>query len=201
MSYVSLTIAASHLNLNLFRLQKQQLTADGNILGDRISGSGGELPNQYRTDAFPSFSGGSAAKVAELYERAWTVRSLLDVVSGEIAELRLEQRGAEGLGVEFCRILPNRDREYHSSKASSSSIFPEFGPFKRSPNHSLKPAGRSSAIFLGTLNSTILRTLSLSAKIACDTCGKFPRERVVQAIARSFTSPSLLSKKVRSIPK
>ena len=67
-------------------------------------------------DAFPSFRGGSAAKNADLYERAWTVRSLLDLLSGEVVELRLEEQGADGLGVEFSRVLKTGKREFHSVK-------------------------------------------------------------------------------------
>ena len=67
-------------------------------------------------DAYPSLPGGTAAKVGDLYERAWTVRSLLDLLSGEVVELRLEEQGADGLGVEFSRLLKTGKREFHSVK-------------------------------------------------------------------------------------
>ena len=68
------------------------------------------------TNALPSFLGGTAAKVADLYEAAWTVNSLLDLLAGRIRWLHLEPQGADGLGVEFYRVLPSGAREYHSVK-------------------------------------------------------------------------------------
>lgn len=67
-------------------------------------------------DAFPSPRGGAASKVADLYERAWTVRSLLDLLSGHLTEIQLERQGPEGLGVEFRRRLRSGEWEYHSAK-------------------------------------------------------------------------------------
>ncbi len=64
----------------------------------------------------PSLPGGTAAKVADRYEVAWTVNSLLDLIAGEIDELHLEQQSKDGLGVEFCRGLRSGLREYHSVK-------------------------------------------------------------------------------------
>ncbi len=64
----------------------------------------------------PSLPGGTAAKVSDRYEVAWTVNSLLDVIAGDIEELHLEQQMEEGLGVEFCRVLSSGLREYHSVK-------------------------------------------------------------------------------------
>ena len=67
-------------------------------------------------DEYPSLRGGTAAKVGDLYERAWTVRSLLDLLSGEVVELRLEEQGAVGIGVEFSRVMKTGEREFHSVK-------------------------------------------------------------------------------------
>ena len=67
-------------------------------------------------DSFPSFRGGAASKTADLYERAWTVQSLLDLLSGEVTQLRLEEQGPDGLGVEFSRVLKSGKVEYHSVK-------------------------------------------------------------------------------------
>ncbi|MDE2932735.1 MAG: hypothetical protein OXS47_02555 [Chloroflexota bacterium] len=66
--------------------------------------------------AYPSLPGGTADKVANLYEEAWTVDSLLDLIAGDIEELHLEPQGEDGLGVEFYRVLPSRESEYHSVK-------------------------------------------------------------------------------------
>lgn len=74
------------------------------------------MPEQQPQDALPTLPGGPAAKIGDLYERAWTVQSLLDLLSGKVVEVRLEQHGPDGLGVEFCRVLPNGGLEYHSVK-------------------------------------------------------------------------------------
>ncbi len=74
------------------------------------------MPEQYSQDALPSLAGGPAAKVGDLYERAWTARTLLDLLSGEVVEVRLEERGPDGLGVEFCRVSASGELEYHSVK-------------------------------------------------------------------------------------
>ena len=66
--------------------------------------------------ALPSLPGGAASKIADLYEAVWTVDSLLDLLAGDIIELHLEPQGEDGLGVEFYRVLPSGDREYHSVK-------------------------------------------------------------------------------------
>ena len=51
--------------------------------------------------ALPSLPGGTASKVADLYEAAWTVNSVLDLLTNDIDELHLESQGEDGLGVEF----------------------------------------------------------------------------------------------------
>ncbi len=78
--------------------------------------------------ALPSLPGGTASKVADLYEAAWTVDRLLDLLADEITELHLEPAGEDGLGVEFYTVLPSGARAYHSVKrqapASSSAWTP-----------------------------------------------------------------------------
>ena len=78
--------------------------------------------------ALPSLPGGTAAKVADLYEAAWTVDRLLDLLAGETTEIHLEPQGGDGRGVEFYAVLPSGAREYHSVKrqapASSSAWTP-----------------------------------------------------------------------------
>ena len=66
--------------------------------------------------ALPSLPGGTASKVADRYEAAWTVDSLLDLLAGDIDELYLEPQGEDGLGVEFYTVLSSGAREYHSVK-------------------------------------------------------------------------------------
>ena len=66
--------------------------------------------------ALPSHPGGTASKVGDLYEAAWTVDRLLDLLAGEITEIHLEPQGTDGLGVEFYTVLPSGAREYHSVK-------------------------------------------------------------------------------------
>lgn len=74
------------------------------------------MPEQQPQDALPSLPGGPAAKVADLYERAWTVQTMLDLLSGEVVEVRLEEPGTAGLGVEFSRVSATGRIEYHSVK-------------------------------------------------------------------------------------
>ena len=66
--------------------------------------------------ALPSLPGGTASKVADLYEAVWTVDRLLDLLAGDITEIHLEPQGPDGLGVEFYTVLPSGAREYHSVK-------------------------------------------------------------------------------------
>ncbi len=81
-----------------------------------------------REDAFPSLRGGAATKTADLYERAWTVQSLLDLLSGEITQLRLEEQGPDGLGVEFSRVLKSGEVEYHSVKRQAPDSAGRWSP-------------------------------------------------------------------------
>ena len=92
-------------------------------------------------NALPSFLGGTAAKVADLYEAAWTVNSLLDLLAGRIRELHLEPQGADGLGVEFYRVLPSREREYHSVKRQVPGSANAWTPYQLT--HTVVRSGRS----------------------------------------------------------
>ena len=80
--------------------------------------------------ALPSFPGGSAAKVADLYEAAWTVNSLLDLLAGRIREVHLEPQSTDGLGVEFYRVLPSGGREYHSVKRQAPGSASAWTPYQ-----------------------------------------------------------------------
>lgn len=85
--------------------------------------------SDYETeDAFPGLRGGAASKTADLYERAWTVQSLLDLISGEVTQLRLEEQGPDGLGVEFSRTLKSGEVEYHSVKRQAPDSAGRWSP-------------------------------------------------------------------------
>ena len=66
---------------------------------------------------------------------------MLDLLSGEVDELRLEQRGSEGLGVEFCRVSPNGQREYHSVKRQAPDSAGRWTPAQITKPFT--PSGRS----------------------------------------------------------
>ena len=91
--------------------------------------------------ALPSLSGGSAAKVGDLYEQAWTVDSLLDVIAGKVTEIRLEPRGDDGLGVEFYRVLPDGTKEFHSVKRQALGPTSAWTPYQLT--RADPPLGRS----------------------------------------------------------
>ena len=91
--------------------------------------------------ALPSLPGGTASKVAGLYEAAWTASSVLDLLAHDIDELRLESQGEDGLGVEFCRVLPSGVREYHSVKRQAPSSSSAWTP--RQLTRSTRSSARS----------------------------------------------------------
>ena len=96
-----------------------------------------------REDAFPSLPGGAASKTADLYERAWTVQSLLDLLSGEVTQIRLEEQRPDGLGVEFSRVLKSGEVEYHSVKRQAPN---SAGLWTRSQLKSEVPSGTRSIL-------------------------------------------------------
>ncbi len=77
-----------------------------------------------------SFPGGSAAKVADLYEAAWTADSLLDLISGRVVEIRFEPQGPDGQGVEFYRSLPDSSKEFHSVKRQAPGSASAWTPYR-----------------------------------------------------------------------
>ena len=91
--------------------------------------------------ALPSLPGGTASKVADLYEAAWTVDRLLDLLAGEITELHLEPPGEDGLGVEFYTVLPSGAREYHSVKRQAPASSSAWTPYQLT--HATPTPGRS----------------------------------------------------------
>lgn len=97
-----------------------------------MSGSGGNGPSPtgHTASALPSLPGGSASKVADLYELTWTVASLLDLLDGTIQELHLEPRTEDGLGVEFYCVLPSGAREYHSVKRQAPGSASAWTPYE-----------------------------------------------------------------------
>ena len=82
------------------------------------------------TMALPSLPGGTGSKVADLYEAAWTVDRLLDLLADEITELHLEPPGEDGLGVEFYTVLPSGAREYHSVKRQAPASSRAWTPYQ-----------------------------------------------------------------------
>ncbi len=97
-------------------------------------------------DAFASLAGGPAAKIADLFERAWTVGSLLDLISGEIVELRLEEQDPDGLGVEFSRVTVAGNHEYHSVKRQAPDSAGRW-----TPSEITRKSGPRMRSFLGDL--------------------------------------------------
>ncbi len=91
--------------------------------------------------ALPSLPGGTASKVADLYEAAWTVDRLLDLLAGEITALHLEPPGEDGLGVEFYTVLPSGAREYHSVKRQAPASSSAWTPYQLT--HATPTPGRS----------------------------------------------------------
>ena len=82
------------------------------LAADNVSSMSEHQPRS----ALPSLPGGPAGKIGDLYERAWTVQTLLDLLAGKAVEVRLEEPGLGGLGVEFCRVSATGRLEYHSVK-------------------------------------------------------------------------------------
>lgn len=60
-------------------------------------------------------SGGDSSKLGNRYEGLWTVRNLIDVLSGDAVAL-LPESYEEALGVEFVKTLPDGLEEFHSVK-------------------------------------------------------------------------------------
>ena len=84
--------------------------------------------------ALPSLSGGTASKVADLYEAAWTANSLLDLLAGDFDELHLEPQSEDGLGVEFYQVQRSGEREYHSVKRQAPSTSGAWTPYQLAVN-------------------------------------------------------------------
>ena len=80
--------------------------------------------------ALPSFRGGTAAKVGDLYEAAWTADSLLDLIAGRVVEISLEPQDEDGRGVEFWRVLSDGTKEFHSVKRQSPMPSSAWTPYQ-----------------------------------------------------------------------
>ena len=80
--------------------------------------------------ALPSLLGGAASKVADMYEATWTVGTVLDLLEGTIDTLHLEPQSDDGRGVEFYRVLPSGEREYHSVKRQAPGSSSAWTPYQ-----------------------------------------------------------------------
>ena len=80
--------------------------------------------------ALASFSGGTASKIADLYEAVWTANALLDLLAGDSHELHLEPQSEDGLGVEFYQVQRSGEREYHSVKRQAPSSSGAWTPYR-----------------------------------------------------------------------
>ena len=65
-------------------------------------------------------SGGEADKLANRYEGLWTTYQLFELLKGDALSLTPESLD-EGIGVEFCKVLEDGVREFHSVKIQTSS--------------------------------------------------------------------------------
>ena len=131
-------------------------------------------------NALPSFPGGTAAKVADLYEKAWTVNSLLDLLASRIREVHLEPQNADGLGVEFYRVLLSGEREYHSVKRQAPGSASAWTPYqltRANPTNGRSVLGdlfahlddESAAAVFGSQDSAgVIRELAERARAVAD---------------------------------
>ena len=127
------------------------------------------------TMALPSLPGGTASKVADLYEAAWTVDRLLDLLAGEITELHLEPPGEDGLGVEFYTVLPPARASTTRSSAKRRRLRAP-GPPNSSPTPPRPPAGAFLATSSATSTGTIKPRQCSSVRTARETCGNSPSD-------------------------
>jgi hypothetical protein len=65
--------------------------------------------------ALVALHGGGAAKVSDIYENAWTLYSMLDLLAGRAAAIKLEPPGSAGHGFEFFLRRPSGE-EWHQVK-------------------------------------------------------------------------------------
>ena len=64
--------------------------------------------------------GGGAAKVSDIYEEAWTLYSMLDLLAGIATAIKLEPPGTAGHGFEFF-LRRARGEEWHQVKYQNSN--------------------------------------------------------------------------------
>ena len=68
-----------------------------------------------------SFTGGTADKMGNEFERLWTVRHLLELISGRALSVRIECLGDDEKGTEFWVTRPDGTREAHQCKRENAS--------------------------------------------------------------------------------
>lgn len=65
-------------------------------------------------------AGGEAGKLGDRYEAIWTVDNLLDLITGDAVAMTVEPFGADAIGIEFWKVLPNGIVEHHSAKRQTT---------------------------------------------------------------------------------
>ena len=130
--------------------------------------------------ALPSLPGGAAAKVADLYEAAWTADTVLDLLTGEITELHLEEQTEDGLGVEFCRVLSSGQREYHSVKRQVPGSVSGW-----TPSELTRPSANSGESVLGYLFRHLEHSSQARAVFVSQDSARQMRELVERARSAS----------------
>ena len=132
--------------------------------------------------ALPSLPGGTASKVADMYEAAWTVDSVLDLLDGTIGALHLEPQSEDGLGVEFYRVRLSGEREYHSVKRQAPGSSSAWTPYQLSSpdprtgrsifsdlfGH-LEGADTARAVFVSQDSAGVVRELTERARATPET--------------------------------
>lgn len=141
--------------------------------------------------------GGESAKLGDYYEGIWTVDSLLDLLSGEALSLQPEPLDrTEGEGIEFIKVFPEGEVEYHSAKRQKPGLAWSLADLAR-----VNPNGRSvlgdlflklargrpaTAAFVSQTGANQLRELCERAR-RCSTLAEW-KERIKEpkALAEAF---------------
>ena len=154
-----------------YRLRRTRLTAQCAAIGPHacISKSRSTL----------RLLGGTASKVADLYEAAWTVDRLLALLAGSVNELHLEPRGEDRLGIESYTVLSSGAREYHSIKRQvpgSSSAWTPYQLARTTPTpgrsilgdlfRHLDGSERARAVFVSQDSAGDMREIAERARAA-----------------------------------
>src|ERR1700687_3484876 len=66
--------------------------------------------------------GGRADKLGNEFERLWTVRHLIELLSGKASSIKIETLGDDEKGTEFWVVRPTGTREAHQCKRGNASL-------------------------------------------------------------------------------